>query len=428
MHEFIRKIFGGNKPVVKTISMDSIPVWITERETAARSALLSDTEELIRTIRNAAAQLQLIVNTLKGAEHDPGLHPKIRSIAKNSLPLFVKAMTASLAKELPEDPEEFYTAAVECVKSCLNSARGQGRYLQVAFPEEMKSVRQGIDAMGREINSITGLLEKYRKEMQDIASVRSEYATLVELKTDFHTSADKDRRISQRISEITCRLETIENEERALTTDERQAGITAKKDELATIAQLRDETTRSYSTLSMTASHVFRKAEKIATRKHHSSETATMDRAMDLLSSHEVPDAGDLREVLLAACPIAQKMIEAGDILLKNKEERAIFSDVPRFCTMISETCRELIAREEEYRIAEESLAIDPLLLKIGSLGREKTQLGSMLEKEQRALRDLEDWRAKTRERIPASLEDLRKKIEGMEENVQIQIADQMAS
>ena len=250
----------------------------------------------------------------------------------------------------------------------------------------------------------------------------------MDLKTDFHTSAEKDRRISLRISEITRRLEAIENEERALAADERQAGVTAKKDELATIAQVRDETARSYSTLSMTASHVFRKAEKIATRKHHPSETATMNHAMDLLSSHEVPDAGELREVLSAACPIAQKMIEAGDILLKNKEERAIFSDVPRFCTTIRETCLELITREEEYRIAEEALAMDPLLLKIGSLGREKAQLKSMLEKEHHAQQDLEDWRVKTRERIPALLEELRKKIEGMEENVQIQIVDQMAS
>ena len=38
---------------------------------------------------------------LLDAEHDPALHPKLKSIAKNSLPLFVKAMNASLSKELP---------------------------------------------------------------------------------------------------------------------------------------------------------------------------------------------------------------------------------------------------------------------------------------------------------------------------------------
>jgi hypothetical protein len=66
--------------------------------------------------------------------------------------------------------------------------------------------------------------------------------------------------------------------------------------------------------------------------------------------------------------------------------------------------------------------------MKIGSLGREKAQLKSMLEKEQHAQRDLAEWRVKTQERIPALTEDLRKKIERVEENVQIQINDQMPS
>jgi len=80
-------------------------------------------------IRNVIAQLQLIVNEIAGAEHDPEIHPKLKAIAKNSLPQFVRAMKGSLAKELPEDPEEFYTAAPECVKICLHTVSGQGRYL-----------------------------------------------------------------------------------------------------------------------------------------------------------------------------------------------------------------------------------------------------------------------------------------------------------
>ena len=43
-------------------------------------------------------------------------------------------------------------------KSCLNSTRGQGRYLQAVFPEEMKAVKSGIDAIGHEINEITASL------------------------------------------------------------------------------------------------------------------------------------------------------------------------------------------------------------------------------------------------------------------------------
>ena len=428
MHEFIRKIFGGKRPASKTITFDAIPAWLDEREKNARTVLLSDTAKPTRSISNAAAQIQLIVNSIDGAQQDPELHPKLKSIAKNSLPLFVKAMNASLSKELPEDPEEFYTAAVECVKGCLNSSRGQGRYLQVVFPEEMKSIKQGIDAMGREINIITGFLAKYQREMQDMASVRSRYAAVVDLKADLNRSTDKDRRISLRISEITSRIEAIGTEEEVLAGDERQAAVAIKNNELATRAQARDEAARAYSALSMTASHVFRKAEKIATRQHHSPEIAVINHAMELLSSHDIPDDTQLADILAAACPIAEKMVISGDIVLKNKEERAIFSNVPQFCTTIRETCHDLITREEVYRNTERAIATDPLLMKIGSLGREKAQLKSQLEKERSAKGEMEDWRAKTQESIPVLTEELRKKIESMDEDVQIQINNQMPS
>ena len=87
------------------------------------------------------ARFQLTVNSLKDADQNPETHPRIKSIAKNSLPLFLRAMNTSLAKEMPDDPEAFYAAAVECVKGCLNAVRGQGRYLMVAFPEEMKDIK-----------------------------------------------------------------------------------------------------------------------------------------------------------------------------------------------------------------------------------------------------------------------------------------------
>ena len=60
------------------------------------------------------------------------------------------------------DPEEFYEAAVECVKGCLNAVRGQGRYLMVAFPEEMKDIKAGIDAIGREINVMTKAIGRFK--------------------------------------------------------------------------------------------------------------------------------------------------------------------------------------------------------------------------------------------------------------------------
>ena len=209
--------------------MIPFPAWLAVHRETALSALKSETAVPVQNIRNAAAQLQHIVNSVAGAEHDPKIHPKLKSIAKNSLPLFVRAMNASLAKELPEEVEDFYTAAVECVKGCLNSIRGQGKYLQVVFPNEMKAVRTGIDAMGREINGLTGTLGRYRREREKEKNVRDLYDAVFDLKADYAKSAEKDQRIVGRITEMTNRITKIRNEINFLCSDEQMKEISGLK-------------------------------------------------------------------------------------------------------------------------------------------------------------------------------------------------------
>ena len=68
---------------------------------------------------------------------------------------------------------------------------------------------------------------------------------------------------------------------------------------------------------------------------------------MEILSDHAVPDCVDLVNSICASSPITLRMIEAGEISLKNKEERAIFSDTARFCEDIGTACRELEQREK---------------------------------------------------------------------------------
>lgn len=426
MHTFLKKIFGRSEPEPQAITFDAIPGWITEKESAAKSSLVSGTREPINAIRQAIAHLQLIVNDIAGAEHDPVIHPKLRTIAKNSLPQFVKAMKASLAKELPEEnPEEFYTAAAEVMKNCINSAHGQGRYLQAIFPDEMKGVRQGIDAFGRGINAINPLLAAYRKEMDNVTAARALFNAIVDLKTDYVKSEEKVRRVHARIAEINGRRVEIDTEMDVNPDDPRMQEIGRQKAVIGELAGKRDDTARTYSALSMTASHVFRKAEKIATRQRHPSETAILNPAMEHLSDHEIPDHNALNEALVAACPVVERMIAAGEIVLKNKEERTIFSDTHQFRVDICTVCSSLHTLEENCQQAEKALSTHPLVMKLQSLEREKTQLAAMLAKENLALVELEEWRTKTEKRIPELSRELGKKIAIMSgDNVQFQEID----
>jgi hypothetical protein len=421
MQNFIKKLLGRKDPEPVVIPFDTLPAWLSEREKSARAQLISRTDDPVKRIRDAMANLQNIVNTIEKAEHDPEIHPKLKSIAKNSLPLFVKAMNSSLVRELPEDIENFYPAAVESLKSCLNSTRGQGRYLQIVFPEEMKAVRTGIDTIGREINGITAALTDYRKEKRLVDSVLNFHTALIDINFDMAKAADKDQRIITRMREISERIAAIEKEEQTFPADERMAEAAALESDLKETENQRDSVARTYAALSMTASHVFRKAEKIAVKQKHPAEISILRHTMELLSDHEMPDSNELHDTLSVACPVAERMIASGEIQLKNKEERAIFSDTRQFSLDICASCTDLVTRNETCRIALEKLASHPLRVRARSLEREKSQLGAMLKKEQQARTELEEWEHKTDEKIPELRDELQKNVEKLAGgNVQI--------
>ena len=425
MYKFITKLLGHAPSEPYVIAFEAVPGWVREREEAARDRLAAVSGTPVQNIRNGVAQLQHIVNNIAGAEQDPSIHPKLKSIAKNSLPLFVRAMNASLSKDLPEDVEQFYAAAVECVKGCLNSSRGQGRYLQVVLPDEMKAVRTGIDAIGREINALTGPINEYHTTISRLEGVKDLWGELAGIRKELGISEGKDRRIAGRIDEMSARVGAIENEIAGITRDDGMKTVRDLESGKVSIEGRRTDLNRKYASVSMTAAHVFRKAEKIAVKQHHPPEIAALRRVMDVLSDHAVPDCAEMDACLSAAAPIVLRMVDAGEIPLKNKEERSIFSDTALFRREIGALCRDLNSLDNACREAEHAITANPLTTRLNSLAREKAQLGSMIVKERTAREELLQWRKKSDENIPVLAAKLQGKIEDiMGETVQIRFGE----
>jgi myosin heavy subunit len=401
MLKFIRSIFGSAPQEPVALSSHAIPGWIDEREKQVHAALDADTQNPMAAIRDAAANLQRIVNTLRNAEQDPETHPKIKSIAKNSLPLFLKSMNTALAKELPGEPETFYTAAVDCVKGCLNTLRGQGRYLVVAFPDEMKATKAGVDAIGHEINRLTKTLGQYKREMARIESARQAYAAVIDTAGDLDHSVGKEERARARISEISDNLKKIDEETTRLKNDPSLEALKGDEAAYAELVKQRDDVLRLYVSGTMTASHVLRKAEKIASRKHLTKEIHILNDAMDVLSDHEVADAATLVSVITASCPVTGKMISDGDLLLKNKDERMVFSDTNQFCQELGDLCTKYHEVAALCQKTETKIASHPVTSRLNTLEREKVQLESMHSREEETLQELIEWRRKTETGIP---------------------------
>jgi hypothetical protein len=423
MGSFLDRLLGKKEPEPLSLGFSSVPSWLDGREKAAQSALHAGTDESQKKIRNAIVKLQQVTRTLAHAEQDAGLHPKLKSIAKNSLPQYIRAMNVSLSKEFPDGIEEFYPAAAECLKSCLNNTNGPGRYLQAVFPDEMKAIRLTIGEIGHEINTITASLGSYRNQKTLIDAALSLHTAILDTRGDLEKAAEKDARAGSRIAEIGERIAAIDKELVTCAADERMSEVGELKRALAEAESRRDAVARTSAALSMTASHVFRKAEKIAVRQKHPGEISALRQTMEILSDHNIPDPDALAAALTAAFPVAERMIAAEEITLKNREERAIFSDTAQFRSDICASCTDLGLQEDACRAAGETLASCPLVVKMHSLERERSQLVSMLAKEQEARAILAEWRGKTEAKIPVLAEELRKKIgELAGGNVQLQV------
>lgn len=404
------------------IRFDEIPPWLDKREQAASEVLLKNTVSPMKVIREVVKNLKQIVQTLRAAQFDAEIHPKLKSIAKNALPQFAKAMETALSKPLPEDVEGFYTTAAEILKGCLNSTRGQGKYLQTVFPEDMRSVRIGIDAIGREINAMTEALAPFRREMANITEARKTYGALVDIEKDTEKSREKEILIHQRIQDIRNRVGACELELRALERDEAVHALNNHRRTLQSMTEERDRTIRRYTVLSMTASHVLRKAEKLTHKRHKSTDERTLRHAMVLLSDHAVPDSADIAQALTAACPIAKRMIDEGDINLKNKEERALFTAPEQFIGEITTICTMFIDQTRQCDAAEHALHSHPIVARSEELILEKSQLEMMCAREEQSCSDIIKWRDELQKNIPSLREKLQKTVGEISGNdVQVQ-------
>ena len=409
MFERLKKIFKNEAPEPCIIKFEEIPLWLDNRKNAITGNLQKDTAAPMRTIREAAHNLEHIIQMLHTAEFNEEIHPKLKSIAKNTLPQYAKAMETALSKPLPDDGEGFYNAAIEMLKGCINGSRGQGKYLQPVFPEEMKTVRAGIDAIGREIHAMTEVLASYRTEMERVKEAKKTHGALVDIAHDTEKSHEKENRIGQRVLRIQTRIEECRQEIHRLITDITQHEITEQQRTIQILAEDRDQTIRRYAALSMTASHVLRKAEKLAHKQHKVHDEEMLQHALDLLSDHTVPDTTVLTRAISTASPLAVRMIETGDVPLKNKEERAIFSDPAGFISEISTLSIKYAEQAKQCDEAEIALRSHPTIIRTDSLVREKTQLEVILKKELRSRMELINWRNDLQKSIPSLQQKLEK-------------------
>jgi hypothetical protein len=373
MFKFLKDRFPKEKeePPLR-VRVSDIPGLLREREAKITADLAAATGNHRDAVTGARAELREMVRDLRSKEREEAYHPKLEKIARNTLPLFEKSMLSSLGKDLPHEPEEFYSSASECLMGCVKGLAGPGRYLKGVFPEEMKAIRQTVDRIGREVNAMTPSIAETRKKRDQIAGLRKTTASL-SLAIESQEAAARD--LSRLSDEIVAEELAIAGLEKTITeassseasaeTRELEAAVSALRGKLGTA----DRALRADLAV---ISHLLRKGEKVLQRGEGASAAREIESIVDALTGTGLPDEDQILSGIDRALPLICSMIGSGEIVLKNKEERELFSGEFDIVARISALYAQHRDAELRLKETERAYAAHPVIDKKRRAEREK--------------------------------------------------------
>jgi predicted nucleic acid-binding Zn-ribbon protein len=428
MFKFIKDRFSKEreeKP--RTVSISDVPVLLEARDAEITADLSAGIERHRDGVLAAREDLVDLIRDLRSKEREEAYHPKLEKIAKNTLPLFEKSMLSSLAKALPSNPEEFYVAASECLKGCVKGLAGPGRYLRGVFPEEMKEIRLNVDRIGREVNAMTPQIADARRKRDEIADLHRTAASLSATIAN-HNATERDLiNIRDKIDE---EEQAIEDLKKTLAISEGPA-VSAEVDDLrSAVSDLQGELSSADRSLRADISviaHVLRKGERILQRGEGASASREIEAVVDALDGSNLPDEDQLLSGLNKVLPIIRSMIASGEIVLKNKEERELFSEEVDITARIKSLYDQYRGAESRLSAAERDHEAHPIVEKIRWVQHER-------ETREARLADLRDKMAAIGEReqslsreIPALLAAIEQGISRIEGKPVMLVSDEHA-
>jgi hypothetical protein len=296
-------------------SLQEVTVTLYEKTNAPRQAVETGRQELHRLLDEISSKDREEVN-----------HPKLEKVTRNTLPLFQKAMLSALSKELPPDPEDFYIAAGECLKGCVKGISGPGRYLQGVFPEEMKKIREIVNRIGKEVNSMTPAVAEARKRRETISRARHDLSRFLVASSEQKNAQVEIERHRQEITVATEELQGIREMAASFGTGpdaQEAAALHAALEASRTVVESEERSIRADLAV---ISHVLRKSEKLVSRSQGAAAAKGLEEAVDLLAGSGIPDKDQFLPALKKILPVVSSMLQSGEISPKNKEERELFS------------------------------------------------------------------------------------------------------
>jgi len=398
----------------RVLGVGEIPAWIDGEERQVKEALAARVRGHQAVILGARREMEAV---LAGFEEDSMKEvslPKLAGVTERALPLFLRAMGTSLSHDLPDDPEKFYTAAGEILKGCLSAFRGQGRYLASRFPREMKQLRDGVDTMGREVNSLTPEITRARERLRGLTELRGSHSAYLDAQRRAALAREQVRTLGEEMRVSGISLKDVNSALAELEKGEDWVAYQADRARLRGLEEGRDETSRLSRAAAATATHLFSKGEKIASRKKDRVTARVLHDASVFLEMDPPVDRDRAERVLPPAEKAITALVASGDLSLKNREEVELFEvpgELVRSITGISGRLREI---EGEISSLQNAIFSRPVAVKsralMGERGELEKRIGSATGRLDSARKEV----AEREEQVRILAEALRRKTEDL--------------
>ncbi|MBP1929412.1 ElaB/YqjD/DUF883 family membrane-anchored ribosome-binding protein [Methanolinea mesophila] len=351
-------IFGKKETPRKELHPGEVPALLAGIEKEATDEFRNAMQEPMREVLAAREELGELMDHLHSVERDKAFHPKLEKIAVNSLPLFEKAISSSLSRPLPEDPEEFYDASAESLKGMVKALTGPGRYLTGVLPEEMKAVKGAVNRVGRAMNSMNPLITGYRAKketVQRLLSITEEYRSATE------GIAGIDRQIPRMEEEIRRTEDAMDGKggQEPETSSAEEDSLARLKEDRADVETALNEKERELRSLFAVVIHVLRKGEKIA---HRNNDTLAREihEVIRLLEGKSLPSYQEVSAPLSHVVGLVASMVESGEITLKNKEEKELFSRPGQITARVEELLSDISTLSAQYGEIDTQIGVHP--------------------------------------------------------------------
>lgn len=375
MFKFLKDRFSSKKEEEPlSLAVSEIPATLETREKEITQSLSNDTEINRRAVSTARSGLSALVQELVSLEREEVNHPKLEKITRNTLPLFEKTMLSSLARDLPEEPEAFYHAASETLKGCVKGLSGPGRYLRGVFPDEMKEIRDTVDRIGREMNAMSPYIAKARMKRDQIRALRKDLV-------GYSAALSEKESLTTELSRIETEIEEEKGELAILTGEEKEAHLAITSLDIIGLEQratgLKEEVLaeeRAIRNDLSVISHLLRKGEKVLQKGQGGAATKDLELVVDSLTMSGPPAEEQVVPGLVRVLPLIGSMIENGDIVLKNKEEKELFSGTTDIPARLAWCYRKRDLADSRLKAAEREIANNPVFVRVRRLEREKVQ------------------------------------------------------